>query len=153
MKKLLILSFILLTFFIGSVEQSFAYRKQVSSSIGKVPLQEYALTVTGTSFTLTKAIGIPYQTLNGSWRFRFNLRGTVSGSPTVLVLSIEGIIFNSFASLFFQALTVGTSSTSASKANTSVSGDGDFTITSSSAFANAFVSGDVALDGKPDFVE
>lgn len=57
----------------------------------RIQERQYDLTVTGTNYTSTRAIGIPYQTEQGIWRIRFNIRGTVTPSVNSLSLSISGI--------------------------------------------------------------
>ena len=42
------------------------------------------LQITGTSsWVTTRAVGIPYQTLDGAWRLRFNIAGTSSSVASV----------------------------------------------------------------------
>lgn len=53
---------------------------------------QYDLTVTGTNWTTTKAIGVPYSA-NGAWRLRFNIKGTVSVGVTSLDLTIAGTTY------------------------------------------------------------
>lgn len=43
-------------------------------------LRQYNLTVTGTNWTTTRAKGVPYFTLDGTWRLRFNINGTFAGA-------------------------------------------------------------------------
>lgn len=39
------------------------------------PEIQYDLTVTGTNWTTTRAVGVPYQTGNGIWRIKLNVGG------------------------------------------------------------------------------
>lgn len=58
-------------------------------------LRQYTLTVTATNWTTTRAVGIPYQTLDGTWRLRFNIAGDQSPKQNSVTLSIGGVIFES----------------------------------------------------------
>ncbi|MCG8685254.1 MAG: hypothetical protein MI892_10290, partial [Desulfobacterales bacterium] len=50
-------------------------------------------TVTGTGWTTTRAVAIPYQTVDGAWRMKFNVGGTVSSAVTDLSLNLSGTVF------------------------------------------------------------
>ena len=59
-------------------------------------LRQYALTVTGSTWTSRQAVGIPYRTLDGTWRLKFNIEGGVTSSPrSSYSLSISGVMFKS----------------------------------------------------------
>ena len=61
----------------------------------RVPLKQYNLTVTGTNWTTSRAVGVPYQTINGVWRLRGNVSGSISVASATLTLSIDGILWGS----------------------------------------------------------
>lgn len=54
---------------------------------------QVALTVTGTNWTTTRAVGLVYQTLDGAWRLLFNVYGSVSVATDNLTLTFSGIVF------------------------------------------------------------
>lgn len=56
-------------------------------------LRQYTLTVTDTNWTTNRAVGVPYRTLDGTWRLRFNIVGTYSIGTTLTSLAIAGIVF------------------------------------------------------------
>jgi len=111
----------------------------------KLPLHHFGLTTTGTNWTQTYAYGLPYQALDGRWRLRFNIGGTLSGSPTSFTLTIVGI-------------TTGTS-----QAVTAYAGDNNghrcaianntIRVYTADAMDGAQFSGDVILTSKPSFLE
>ena len=121
----------------------------------RVPLKQYSLIVTGTNWTTSRAVGVPYQTTDGSWRLRFNITGAFSGAasaPQAPPLQIAGISSN-----MFQAVSV------ANSVNLALPGlcgmlytdSGIYIIWSSSQNFNQnwAVSGDVVLASKPTFVQ
>jgi hypothetical protein len=59
-----------------------------------LPLKQYNLIVTGANWTTSKATGVAYKTLNGSWRIILNISGSVSATAT-LTLTVGGIVFTS----------------------------------------------------------
>jgi hypothetical protein len=68
-----------------------------SCSGPKSPQKQFALTVTGpggSNWATTRAVGVPYFTVDGTWRLKFNILGTVdSASRTSLTITIDGITF------------------------------------------------------------
>lgn len=106
-------------------------------------------TVTGTNFTLTRGVAVPYKTRDGAWRMQFNIRGTVSVAVTGLSLTLSGVTFKSG---FTQAVALSNNETSGAegRANgglSSISGDTSATRTTWQ------YSGDVELDSQPTWAE
>ncbi len=111
-------------------------------------------TLTGTNWSTTRATLLPYQTVDGAWRLRLNVWGSMTGSPTSLTLSLSGVLFY----LGRQALAVNygggvpvamyayTDSFS-TPTNTIV-----FNSTSNSG-GTLSISGDVELTGKPSWAD
>jgi hypothetical protein len=55
--------------------------------------KQFNITVTGTYWTTTRAIGIPYQLSDGTWRLKFNIAGYNTGlTSDNFVLLISGIL-------------------------------------------------------------
>jgi hypothetical protein len=54
--------------------------------------RQYDLTVTGTNWTTTRAVGLPYRTIDGTWRLRVNIGGAYSSGVTSGSLAISGIV-------------------------------------------------------------
>lgn len=103
------------------------------------------ITVTGTGYTLSKLFAIPYQMQDGTWRCRGTVDGSVTGSPTALVLTISGI---TFSSLIIQAGSVRTDA-SAYAIVRAPGGSGNLNIQTGAAMSTAQASFDFALDTKP----
>ena len=117
-----------------------------------LPFNQRSFVVTGTSsFVLTRAVGIPYKTLNGFWWFKFHIYGT-SSSITNITLTIPGVTFHP---TIMQAI-VGYDSTASasgtSRANT-IANTSTIYIIRGSASTDWVVSGDVELAGKPTWIE
>lgn len=107
--------------------------------------------VTGTDWTTTRAVAVPYKTTDGSWRMKFNIRGTLSGATNNILLTISGITFKNITN-FEQAIAVG-------------SGSGDFNLgkvnpdastiflQSNSVATSWWTSGDVELESQPTWAD
>ena len=63
--------------------------------VGNVqPEWQYDLTVTGTNWTTTRAVGVVYKMASGQYRMRFNVTGTVSSaSRTTYQVTFSGVTF------------------------------------------------------------
>lgn len=110
--------------------------------------KQYTLTVTGTNWTTTRAVGIPYKTLDGAWRFVFNIAGAVT-SQSQNTLTINGVVFKNTANHYQSITALAADAT----ANTGYCTPNASTIFVKSA-ANTlawYISGDVELDSKPTF--
>lgn len=106
-------------------------------------------TVTGTNWTTTRAVAVPYKTSEGIWRMTLNIQGTFSSGVTSETLTISGVTFKSS---FFQALAVENTFNDGvrSRAN---GGGGTLDIGGNSSSSNWRVSGDVELDSQPTWAE
>jgi hypothetical protein len=131
----------------------------VPAEIGIIPLTEsfqstvletqwkqYDLTVTGTNWTTTRAVGLPYKDINGVWRLKFNISGTVSSATDELTLTISGITFKTG---LYQAVLATLGSTSKHAEGFTTSGTSTYTIRVSATMSSFFMYGDVELDSKP----
>ena len=65
----------------------------VGATIGATSVQT-TLTVTGTNWTTTRAVGIAYADINGVWRLKFNIIGAISSvSQSSQIISIANTVF------------------------------------------------------------
>lgn len=111
-----------------------------------------ALNVTGTnSFSLSRAVFLPYQTKDGAWRMRFNIFGNIgAGSITNEVLTIAGVTFKNISN-WYQPVSVSNTGGWAGDqghANPNASTIQIYT-NGSIGSVGVGVSGDVELDSKP----
>ncbi len=120
-------------------------------SASKQALEEQVdLTVTGTNWTTTRAVGTYYTTVNGTHRLRFNIRGGISTAVSSITLTVSGVAFKvgytngQAVSAVMANEGVGYYST----IDSSVSGSAIY-LYASGASNLAMVSGDVELDSKP----
>jgi hypothetical protein len=113
-----------------------------------------APTLSGSSWTTTRAVFIPYQMQDGTWRMRFNLYGTLSGlaNNNVFSLSVNGATFHAS---YQQALSVKVDSGTITNAYSSYAVAGASTINfiyngaSLNLNDDYTISGDVELNAKP----
>jgi len=107
------------------------------------------LTVTGTNWTTTRAVGIYYTTHDGTHRIRFNIAGTLSAGTTSFTGTIGGVTFKTG---YLQPIAVMILSSSYN--NGYVNGGGStFVLNTGSSATGYRVSGDVELDSKPTWGE
>lgn len=122
-----------------------------------VSLRQVSLSVTGTNWTTTRAVGIPYRTINGDFRLRINITGSFSSGTTTALnpLTLIGVVFKSGV---VQGLTVadGVGSTRAAGefvTGARVTGGGssfDVLLGANMSIANEWrFSGDVELESEP----
>lgn len=125
---------------------------QKSVATGPAGWEQYALTVTGTNWTTTKAVGVPYKTLDGTWRMTLSVGGLFSSATGESSVYITGVAFNSFSNNGRQALAVSTPliRTTANEGAT-VSGSGEIRLSSAGTTTEWVVSGDVELTNQPTF--
>lgn len=108
------------------------------------------VSVTGTGWTTTRAVFIPYQTSNGVWRLRFNVSGLDSTSN--VDLTIAGVTFRTLAN-YYQGVTASFDGIYSGRAfvingTSTLRVQGGYAGTPTT-FAAAYLSGDVELDSKP----
>jgi hypothetical protein len=108
--------------------------------------------VTGTGWTTTRAVAIPYQTIDGAWRLKFNIRGSLSVADTAVTLTISGVTFKSGGT---QAISVSqdTSTTANTRRQRVTGGTGTFIGTFDTAITDFTASGDIELDSKPTWAD
>ena len=111
----------------------------------------YALTVSGTNWNTEKATGIPYKLVDGSWRIKFNIVGSLSVSASAIDLTIAGLTFLNIAGGYPQAVSCDGNATQWANAHAR-SNIGQVRISSGGSNGWYSVSGDVELDSKPTFV-
>jgi hypothetical protein len=113
-------------------------------------LRQYSLTVTGTNWTTTRAVGLPYQTQDGLWRLKFNIWGTTSSpASSITDLAVTGVTFKTGIYQVCAGKAVGTvpyTAMAQAKPATSVI---EIYGSSSTTWGAA---GDVELDSKPTFI-
>jgi len=114
-----------------------------------ISMSQVALTVTGNnSWSTTRAVGIKYQTLDGTWRLRFNIVGGISSASSGYV-EISGIKGKN-VSAYYQSVSV------ASDSNVRGSGfmypnQGRIDYNVSSSVTNISISGDIELNEEPSW--
>ena len=71
------------------------YAGSKSGVIGDHNLKQYDITVSGTAWSTTTAVAIPYQTSNGYWWVTANIVGALSsyGSNNVFGVTVSGFTF------------------------------------------------------------
>lgn len=118
-------------------------------NLNSLQIKQVSLQATGTNWTTTSAAGVPYKTVNGAWRLRFNIRGALSVAASTLTLTIAGVTFDRS-----QAITAtlwnGVNFYPADRAEVTTA-TGNIELEAASTFDEIMVSGDVELPGKPDF--
>ncbi len=112
---------------------------------------QYDLTVTGTNWTTTRAVGVVYKCASGQYRLRFNIRGTVSSaSRTTYQIILDGVTFKNITN-FIQPI-IAYPDALVSLQSYCNYGNGNITINHSSATTtNYMFSGDVELESKPSW--
>lgn len=115
------------------------------------------LTVTGTNWTTTRAVGLAYKTLNEVWRLRFNIVGARASGSSIAnyVLTISGITFKTLSAGTGQGI-FGDSdgAPGAAIVTYALSGSSNMQIyysSSTNTLTHHFF-GDVELDSKPTWI-
>lgn len=125
-----------------------------STEVSLVPFYksdtQFVLTATGTNWTTTRAVGVPYRTADGAWRIRLNVAGTLSVAAATPAITITNVTFKTGQQ---QACTAadnnGVRTFSYSRANPGAS---TVTTNFSGTVTDLSFSCDVELDSKPSFV-
>jgi len=129
---------------------------RTSAKTIKLNLQQYILTVTGTNWTTVSAIGVPYKTVDGAWRLKFNISGTISSGASYIALTASGVTVKASITQSISGHAVdggdiqnNLNKTAARGATNDIyiSGLGGTTLDSLET------SGDIELESKPDFME
>jgi hypothetical protein len=102
-------------------------------------------TVTGTNWTTTTAIAVPYKTGDGTWRLKFNIEGSVSVGTTLLDLTMSGI-----TNTVNQSISGGQRSSAGGRINfAQARSDGTFRTATDVSSTLFLCSGDIQIDSKP----
>jgi hypothetical protein len=111
-------------------------------------------TLSGTNWTTTRGVFVPYQTQDGTWRLTFNFRGTRTTGSSIgsYTVTVNGVTFKN-TSNFLQAFVFGATNLAAdSNVGFGYANPNAATLTmafSSNDPSSFFGSGDVELDSKP----
>lgn len=137
-------------------DQVISHETKLNTYVGEnlSTLRQYNLTVTSGSgtWTTTRAVAVPYLTLDNTWRVRFNFAGSFSVGVTSPRFTVN-LTFKS-TSGYNQALCVGNSAVAGGiMAFTVPTVASNNIITESVQAAGGwFISGDVELESKPTFI-
>lgn len=126
----------------------------INTDRNRLPLRQYNLIVTGTNWTTYRAIGIPYQTVDGAWRIKLNISGAMtSASRTGMTLTVANISFASTSPGDGQDISAYEPAAAAMCGAYTGTSNGQITIYHSSTTTTTYnLSGDVELASKPSFV-
>lgn len=116
------------------------------SSVGK----QYLLTLSATNLSTYRAPAVPYQTLDGAWRMRFNIYASVSVATSNVSITITGVTFKSGMQQACSA--VGNNGGSVGWYAAANGGASTITWASNATGTEIIISGDVELNAKPSFV-
>lgn len=113
-----------------------------------------ALTVTGLNWTTTRAVFVPYKTLEGGFRMAFNVCGVMSVAAGSLAATIAGATFKNVAN-YTQSITGGGGAGGIDMGQViTTPGSGVMTVfVAAGSTSNYFFSGDVELDSAPTWME
>lgn len=126
---------------IQSTENPYLYERQV------------ALTVTGSNWTTTKAVGVVYKTIGNVWRMKLNIRGVMSSVAASITLTVAGVVFDS-ATRQCAAATYTETGVSSKDFLQCVIDDnsGEIYCGAAANFDVVQISGDVVLDSRPSII-
>lgn len=113
------------------------------------PQVELKFSSTPAGWSLFRAVGVAYSDSNGVWRLAFNICA-VATAGTTLVATLEGVTFKDVAN-FNQPLAVLPTTSVLHRAYADAS-TGNIEVVYGTSSNGFFVSGDVELDSKPDWV-
>ena len=110
------------------------------------------LTVTGTNWTTTRAVGLIYKDPNGVWRLRLNIVGSFSGSTAsgAGVITINGVTFKNVSN-YYPPLHGDNGGSSWMTGQLTINGS-TVTVWSGSNYTGVRLSGDVELESKPSII-
>jgi len=116
-------------------------------------LKQYTLNITSAAagFAVSRAIGIPYKTIDGTWRFRFNIAFTTNAAALVLI-TIADIIFKNDPASLKQAVAVLLDLDASSSYALGGTG-GIYAYSGAGNSSNWYLSADLELDGRPDLID
>jgi hypothetical protein len=135
----------------GGAAVSFGLVSSSASGLAPAQTPQTSLTVTGTNWTTTRAVGVAYSDTAGIWRLRFNIRGTLSAGTNALTLTVANTTFKTTTGGQAVAVRSG-SSPAAACAGYVDSGNSSLVVESASGTPTVYAaSGDVELDSKPSW--
>ena len=106
-------------------------------------------TVTGTNWTTTTAVAVPYKTKNGQWRMTFNIEGSLSAGATLIDLTMSGITNTTSQSISGGQRNIVSGPTNFAMARN----DSTFRLGSDTSSTLYLCSGDILIDSKPTWAE
>ncbi len=130
-----------------------------AAKMGYKQYDDSVVTVTSNSglpgFSVQRAVFIPYQMQDGTWRLKFNIRCPfTTASVTTEGISISGVTFNISYDQAVTGFFTGSTTSSFSNALTQAGTDNINVSRGTASNHNAFViSGDVELDAKPSWAD
>jgi hypothetical protein len=130
------------------------YGKANSTEFGLVAPRrgQQSLTVTGTGWSTTRAVGIYYQDQDGNHRLKFNIVGTVSASTrTFYTISITGVTFKNVANFFQPCSAMTTTAVGLSGCYTAPNTANVTAEHASGSTGTYGFSGDVELESRPSW--
>lgn len=112
--------------------------------------KQYSLTVSGTNWTTTRAVGIAYADSLGSWRLRLNITGSISSPTNDINLTITGVTFKNVSG-FDQSLSFSIASGTSDdlKSSYAIPNTSTVRIRGGNTISGGEISGDVELDSEP----
>ncbi|MEN7982491.1 MAG: hypothetical protein ABFQ65_03515 [Nanoarchaeota archaeon] len=132
-----------------------------STSVGGVAFKQYYgngtsnggdFNVTGTNWSTTRAVAIPYKTTDGVWRMKFNIAGILSTGATSIDITISGVTSKNVINYFQSVSTAYSAEDDATQGRTNP-GNGIISLFGVTSSTDWRVSGDVELDSKPTWAD
>ncbi|MCG8686656.1 MAG: hypothetical protein MI892_17385 [Desulfobacterales bacterium] len=109
--------------------------------------------VTGTDWTTIRAVAIPYQTIDGAWRLKFNIAGSQTPAAATLYLTLSGTTFKDVSN-YEQAILVTDNTPNHIFAGFTNPGASTIKVESDGTVESQWrISGDVELESKPTWVD
>jgi len=109
-------------------------------------------TIACSGWTTTRGVFVPYQ-VNGAWRLRFNIRGTVSTPATVVSIMISGITSKNVSN-YYQTIACQSGTTSPFIAAGNIDPNtNQINIFATSSTQDFRCSGDIELNAKPTWAD
>lgn len=122
--------------------------------IGGQTYNGISLNITASNWTLIKGVLIPYQTIDGAWRLKFDIVGSVSaGSVTNILYTIAGVVFKNVGNYYQSVYCCNVAGANAFDARCNPN-TGNINVYFASSVGSVYsnISGDVELNSKPNWV-
>jgi len=121
--------------------------------LGGTTYNGVALTVAGTNGTLVRAVFIPYQLSDDTWRLRFNLAMTFTAAGSGTTITVAGITAKNVAS-YYQSIAAMVVTTNARASAAITPNTNQIVCYTSAGTVYAFqLSGDIELESKPTWAD